>query len=504
MTTGLQDKASSGIAGLDYILGGGLPRNRIYLVKGEPGVGKTTLALQFLLTGAEQGEVALYITLSETQLELEGVAKSHGWSLDKLKLFELKPPEPSREGADYTMYHPSEVELGQAIKTLLEEVDRVNPARVVFDSLSEIRLLAQQQLRYRRQILALKQHFIGKACTILLLDDHNATSENQVDSLAHGVILLERVSPVYGGSRRRLEVAKLRGVRVFDGYHDFNIETGGIRVFPRLQAAGNSATFQRGVLKSGVDALDRLLGGGIDLGTATLVIGPAGTGKSALATQYARAAAAAGQRAVIYTFDESVATLRARAKALGTPIDDEIASGAIKVQQIDPAEMSPGQFADEVRTSVEREDVRVAILDSLTGYLNAMPEERFLLNQMHELLTFLGQHGVVTILVATQHGLIGTAMVTPVDISYLADSVILLRYFEASGRVRNAISVVKKRSGLHERTIREFALSSTGIQIGEPLDNFHGILSGIPTYTGGAEPLLSPELRLQAQPPQGQ
>ncbi len=480
----------TGITGLDDVLAGGLPRNRIYLIKGQPGSGKTTLALEFLLNGAEQGEVGLYITLSETQEELRAVAASHDWSLDKLALFELKARDATRELADYTMYHPAEVELGEAMETLLAEADRLKPSRIVFDSLSEIRLLAQQPLRYRREILSLKQHFAGKNCTVLLLDDHSSGTEHHLESLAHGVIALERKSPVYGSSRRRLEVAKLRGVKYRDGFHDFAIERGGIRLFPRLVAAGNQREFVRGALESGVSSFDELLGGGLDRGTGTLLIGPAGSGKSALAAQYAVAAANAGEKAVIYAFDESVDTAFARAAALGMPLEQHAAAGLVNVQQVDPAEMSPGQFMDAVRESVERDGARVIVIDSLTGYLNAMPEEQFLLAQMHELLTYLGQHGVVTLLVATQHGLIGTGMASPIDISYLADTVILLRYFEAGGRVRNAISVVKKRSGRHERTIREFALNEQGVQIGAPLHEFHGVLTGVPTYTGRADPLL--------------
>jgi circadian clock protein KaiC len=477
------DRADTAIEGLDDILRGGLPRDRVYLLKGNPGTGKTTLALQFLLAGAAKGEPVLYITLSETRDELRETAASHGWSLDALSVFELQRAE-SPVG-QYTMYHPSEVELGRSMETLLAEVRRVKPARVVFDSLSEMRLLAQEPLRYRRQILDLKHHFAGSQCTVLLLDDHSGEIDNHLESLAHGVIALERHSPVYGETRRRLEVVKLRAVQFRAGFHDFTIERGGLRVYPRLVAAEHHPGYEPGRLRTGVVALDDLLGGGLDYGSGTLMLGPAGCGKSAIATQCAVAAANSGERAVIYTFDESVTTLLTRADSLGIPAREHVKAGRIQVQQIDPAEMSPGQFGHAVRCAVEQERARVVIIDSLTGYLNSMPEERFLLNQLHELLSFLGQHGVVTLLVATQHGLIGTAMAAPVDVSYLADGVILLRYFESGGRIRNAISVVKKRGGAHERTLREFALSTKGgIEIGPPLKDFHGILTGVPDYTG--------------------
>ncbi len=473
--------ADTAIEGLDDILRGGLPRDRIYLVKGQPGTGKTTLALQFLLAGAAKGERVLYITLSETGEELGGVAASHGWSLGDLTLFELKHAEPAQ--AQYTMYHPSEIELGRSMETLLAEVRRVKPTRVVFDSLSEIRLLAQQPLRYRRQILDLKHYFAGSQCTVLLLDDHSGEMDNHLESLAHGVISLERHSPIYGSTRRRLEVVKLRGVKYPGGFHDFTIERGGLHVFPRLVAAEYQPGFERGRLLTGVTELDEMLGGGLDYGTGTLILGPAGSGKSALATQCAVAAAQAGGSAAIYTFDESLGTLFARSDSLGLPVREFEKSGRIHVQQIDPAEMSPGEFGRTVRRAAEQ-GARVIVIDSLTGYLNSMPEERFLLNQLHELLSFLGQHGVVTLLVATQHGLIGSGMVTPVDVSYLADGVILLRYFEAGGSVRNAISVLKKRGGKHERTLREFMLGAGGPRIGPPLKDFHGILTGVPDYVG--------------------
>jgi circadian clock protein KaiC len=490
MTDAMKSLAQSGIEGLDDVLQGGLPRGGMYLVKGNPGVGKTTLALQFVLAGQAAGETGLYITLSETQDELRAVAASHGWSLDGIALLELNAKVGIPLEGEYTMYHPSEVELREAMSTLLEGVDRVGPTRVVFDSLSEIRLLAGDALRYRRQVLALKRHFAGKNCTVLLLDDHSGDADHHLESLAHGVVSLERHSPVYGGARRRLEIVKLRGVQFRDGYHDYTIERGGIRVYPRLVAAEHRSPVATRYQASGLAALDELTGGGLNCGTATLVMGPAGSGKSVLSTTYAIAAAQAGHNAIIFTFDEAAGTAITRAEALGLPVKPLIDAGTLRIVQVDPVEMSPGQFAHGLRAAVERDHALVVVIDSLTGYLNSMPEEQFLVNQLHELLAFLGNRMVVTLLVATQHGLIGTAMNSPVDVSYLADTVILLRYFEAAGSVRNAISVVKRRTGPHERTLREFRVGVGGVHIGAPLREFHGVLSGTPTYVGASRPLF--------------
>ncbi len=483
--TEVEDIAPTGIEGLDDVLRGGLPRNRTYLVKGSPGVGKTTLSLQFLLAGAARGERGLYITLSETADELRVVARSHGWSLDELSIFELKPFELSRDAeAPYSMFHPAEVELGEVMQVLLAEVDRVQPTRIVFDSLSEIRLLAQEPLRYRRQILALKQHLVGRRCTVLLLDDYSAEHDAHLESLAHGVISLERHVPVIGAARRRLQIAKLRGVNFRDGYHDFRVITGGLTVYQRLVASEHQLNFEPALVKSGIAELDILLGGGLTRGSATLLIGPAGTGKSALASQFSCEFAKAGGKVAIYTFDESEATLLARADSLGMGLREHCAAGLVHTRQVDPAELSPGEFAYNLRLAVERDGVRMLVIDSLSGYLNAMPGEQFLLMQLHELLSFTGQHGVTTLLISTQHGLIGPSMTNPVDISYLADAVVLLRYFEAFGRVRNALSVLKKRTGPHERTIREFSMGSHGITIGPPLSGFQGVLTGVPTFAG--------------------
>jgi circadian clock protein KaiC len=480
---------ATGVAGLDDVLGGGFTPNRLYLIEGDPGSGKTTLALRYLLEGARHGEKGLYVTLSETREELEGVALSHGWSLNSFTVCELIPSEENlRPDTQPRMFHPSEVELGETTTAVLAEVEKTKPSRVVFDSLSEMRLLAQNPLRYRRQILALKQFFRGRNCTVLFLDDRTSEANDlQLHSLAHGVISLEHLSPEYGAERRRLRVIKMRGKPFRGGYHDFVIRRGGLEVFPRLTAAAHPGSTPTGQLASGLSALDALLNGGLDRGTSALVMGPAGSGKSTIATQYALAATRRGERAALFTFDETLDTLLKRSAGLGINLKEAIDAGRALVQQVDPAELSPGEFTFLVRRAVQDDGARVVVIDSLNGYINAMPEERFLTIQLHELLTFLNQQGVNTLLVVAQHGLIGSGMQAPIDASYLADTVVVLRYFEAEGEIRRAISVIKKRSGPHESTLREFRMSSAGIWVGEPLAGFHGILSGIPTPTNGGQ-----------------
>jgi circadian clock protein KaiC len=484
-------RASTGIEGLDDILGGGFPVNRMYLVEGDPGAGKTTMALQFLLAGARAGETGVYATLSETEEELRDVARAHGWSLDGITICELQTAEESlKADSQYTLFHPSEVELSETTRVVLDTVERVKPSRVIFDSLSEMRLLARDSLRYRRQILALKHYFTGRNCTVLLLDyGGQTTGDFQLQSLTHGVLTLEALTPGYGGQRRQLRVQKVRGIPYRDGYHNYTIETGGLRVYPRLVAGDHAAVVSSGAISSGVPELDAMLGGGLDQGTSVMLLGPAGVGKSTLAAQYVSSATGQGHRAAVYTFDESPGTWTDRVERLGLDLRRRIDDGRVRLRQVDPAEMTPGEFAHDVRQAVE-EGVRVVVIDSLNGYLHAMPEERFLVLHLHELLAYLSQRGVLTLLVMAQSGLLGETVTSPVDLSYLADTVVLLRYFEAFGEVRKAISLVKRRTGAHESTVRELRFSSEGLRVGDALKDFQGVLTGRLEYLGRAEPLL--------------
>lgn len=487
-------RVTTGSVGLDSILQGGLDANRVYLYEGRPGTGKTTLALQFLLEGVRRGEKALYVTLSESEPELRLVARRHGWSLDGVTIFELVPPERSLDPEqEVTILHPAEVELSETTQLIFDYVNELNPSRVVFDSLSELRLLALNPLRYRRQVLALKHFFTNRQCTTVLLDDLSSKDTDlQLHSIAHGVVLLEQLALDYGAERRRLRVEKMRGIAFRGGYHDFTIQKGGLAIYPRLVAAEHHAGFSEEFTPSGNAGLDALLGGGIERGTNTLFIGAAGVGKSSLALTYAVAAAKRGERAAFFAFDEGYGTISARCKNIDLAVEPQIEAGNLRIQQIDPAEMSPGEFSNLVRQSVEKWGARMIIIDSLNGYMNAMPDERFLVLQMHELLSYLSQMGVVTIIVLAQHGIVGP-MQTPVDLSYLSDAVLMLRYFEAGGEVRRALSVVKKRSGRHENTIREFQITSKGIIVGAPLRDFSGVLSGTPEYTGTMKPLMKSE-----------
>ena len=484
-------RAQTGIPGLDDVLGGGLPRNLLYVVQGSPGAGKTTIGLQFLIAGREAGERGLYVSLSETGEELRAAARSHGWSLDGIDIHEVLPPENVSAEAENTLFHPAEIELSETTGAIIREIERVGPTRLVIDSLSEIRLLAQSPLRYRRQILSLKQFLSGRRCTYFFLDEAgNEEGDLHLQTISHGVLRLEQLAPLYGAERRRLRILKLRGLQFRGGYHDFKIETGGIAVFPRLIAAEHLQPSTGGTMASGVAPLDSLLGGGVDRGTTTLIMGPAGTGKSVITSQYASAAAARGEHVMMITFDEGPGTLLRRTEALGIPFQKFVENGTIRIRQIDPAELSPGEFTHMVRRAVDQDGARLVVIDSLSGYFNAMPEERLLTVQLHELFTFLRQKSVVVLLTLPQHGFLGPTVGAPIEVSYLADTVLLLRYFEADGEIRKAISVIKKRSGVHEPFIRELAMDSSGLRVGPPLRGFQGVLSGTPTYAGDALTLM--------------
>ncbi|UDF32379.1 UNVERIFIED_ORG: AAA family ATPase (plasmid) [Roseateles sp. XES5] len=492
MGSSVAERAKTGVDGLDDILSGGLTRRHVFLLEGSPGTGKTTIALQFLQEGASRGEKCLYITLSETEDELRDSALSHGMTIDdNIEIFELVPSE-SLLNADQqqSLLYSSDLELGETTKMIFETFERLGPSRVVLDSLSEIRLLAQSSLRYRRQILALKHFFSRTGATVLLLDDMTSdVLDKTVHSVVHGVIHLEQLAPSYGSERRRLRIVKYRGQAFRGGYHDFTIRTGGVVVFPRLRAVEHKTEFERFPLTSGITELDALLGGGIERGSSTLLIGPAGTGKSLFALQFVDAAVKRGEKAALFIFDEELSLLTGRTKALGFDLQAYQRDGLIHIEQLDAAELSPGEFAQRVRDRVASFDAKTVVIDSINGYQASMPEENALILHMHELLQYLNRQGANTFVTVAQHGLVGD-MKSPVDVTYLADTVVLLRYFEALGKVRRAISVIKKRTGKHEDTIREFKIGQGGLSLGEPLTGFQGVLRGVPTFVGETQPLL--------------
>lgn len=479
-----QKRCLTGVEGLDDVLDGGLPANRLYLIQGNPGVGKTTLGLQFLLEGVRGGENSLYITLSETRDELEQVADSHGWDISKLDVFELSSLNAELQGeVESTFFNPSEIELNRTTKALLDRVTETSPSRIIFDSLSEMRMLAETPLRYRRQMLELKQFFAGRKVTVCFLDDRSSSSKDlQIESIAHGVITLTRSLPEYGIARRQLIVEKLRGSQFREGYHDLVIKRGGLQIFPRLVAASELRTsFEPGACSSAVDGLDALLGGGLDRGTSNMFMGPPGTGKSTLTLKFAHVAAERGEKSFLFIFDETIRTMVARAFKVGIDLQPHIDSGCIRIERIDPAEISPGEMAYRIRRAVMEDEIRMVVIDSINGYMNAMPAENYLNLQLHELLAFLNDNGVLTIMVLAQNGVVGV-LHSAVDLTYLADTVVLFRYFETRGSVRQAISVIKKRSGDHERTIREIKVGRTGIIVGKPLTDLHGVLTGTPSF----------------------
>jgi circadian clock protein KaiC len=481
----------SGVPGLDGILMGGYSAQRAHLVEGRPGSGKTTLGLQFLLDGMRRGERCLYITLSESKRELVSVAERHGWSLAGLDIYELVPPELSLDPKQQqSLVYASDLELGETVQMALTEIARVKPDRVVFDSLSEIRLLSQGSLRYRRQVLALKSFFLLNNVTVLMLDDLTSEQDDlNLHSISHAVIRLEQLAPVYGAERRRLRVIKMRGTNFRGGFHDMVIRRGGLQVFPRLVAAEHHRDFEHEPVPSGVAELDKLLGGGLDRGTSTLIIGPSGAGKSSMALGYVRATLERGERVLMLSFDETKRTLLQRAAGIGVDLAAYLEAGLLSIHQIDPSNVSPGELSERIRESVEQDDAKLVLIDSVTGYLNAMAEEHFVVLQMHEILTYLNQQGVVTVMILAQHGMVGQ-MASPVDLTYLSDSVVLLRFFEAEGRIRRAVSVLKKRTGTHEDTIREFGIDKQGLRVGGTLKEFRGVLTGVPTFEGERSSLL--------------
>lgn len=476
------DKAKFGIAGLDDITDGGLTRGRLFLLEGSPGSGKTTVATQFVIAGVAEGEACLYITLSETEDELRMGAASHGWDLEGIDIFELLPPEELLdEQQQQSLLYSSDLELGETTRRIFEAYQRAKPQRVVIDSLSEIMLLAQSPLRYRRQILALKHYFSRNGVTVLMLDDLTAEmNDRTMHSIAHGVIHLDELAPDYGSERRRMRVMKYRGQKYRGGFHDFIIESGGARVFPRLVSSEHRTVFDRSPVTTDSPELDALLGGGVARGSSVLVLGPAGTGKSLLTLTFIKTAVARGERAAMFIFDEELGLLFERALGLGIDLQSMVDDGKLVVEQVDAAELSPGEFSERVRRCVETYDARTVVIDSINGYQAAMPQEQALILHMHELLQYLNRQGATTFLTVAQHGLVGD-MKAPVDVTYLADTVVLLRYFEAMGTVRRAMSVIKKRTGAHETTIREYLIDSRGITLGAPLTGFHGVLRGVPT-----------------------
>jgi circadian clock protein KaiC len=484
----IDERAPTGIAGLDEVLRGGLPKHQMYFIQGDPGAGKTTLSFQFLLEGVRRGEKALYVTLSASKRDLERVARSHGWDISGIDIYE----QFQMASTDTTIFRPAEIELAKTVRSILDVIDERHPDRVVIDSLGEIRLLSESSLRYRKQLLTLKEFFRDRSITALVLDDRTvAARDSEVQGLAEGVIALGVTAPTYGNTRRTLEVVKMRGVSFRGGYHDFIIDKGGLVVFPRLSAGQHVVSREAGVIQSGIAEIDSLVGGGLERGSTTMVMGPAGVGKSSLAMQFASSAASAGERVVFFIFEEHRTVFLKRAESLGFDLAKFIEDGRIVVHQIDPAEMSAGEFAYLVRTAVEKEEGSIIVIDSLNGYLNAMPEEHFLTLHLHELLSYLTDAAVTTILIVSQHGALGQVS-SPVDVSYLADAVILLRYYETRGSFRRAISMLKKRTSIHEQTVRDYQLTSNGVRVGAVLEDFRGILAGMQSTE---TPLPQPKTR---------
>jgi circadian clock protein KaiC len=487
------DVTPTGIEGLDKLLLGGLPRHHMYLLQGEAGTGKTTVGMQFLIEGVRAGETSLFIALAETRQDLLEVAASHGWSLEGIDIYEVTTAEAAeRLSGTQTIFPTSEVELSEVTDEIIKKLQETRPQRVLFDAVSELRLLADSPVRYRRQILALRDAIAQIQATALLTDTAVKDEEDRVlDSLVHGIIRLERWAPDYGAARRRLEITKLRGTRYQEGWHDMAITTGGVEVYPRPRRVGQAEHADWRQLASGVPALDSLTGGGLEMGTAALIVGSSGTGKSSLASLYVHAALDNGLKGAVFVFDERPETLYKRSEDIGLPLRPFVAGGQLTLHAVETGTTSPGQFADTVRGLVEEQGIRIILLDSLTGYLRAMPEETLLVQQMHDLLNYLSQKGVLSLLVVTHHGLIGERMQQDLDLSYISDTVVLLRHFEAGGALRKALSVVKKRHGWHEKTIRELTIRAGGIEVGEPLHGFRGVLTGNPEFRGEKDDLMN-------------
>ncbi|HEX8694922.1 MAG TPA: ATPase domain-containing protein [Longimicrobium sp.] len=474
-------KIPTGVDGLDRILEGGLPKREIYLVQGEPGTGKTTFGLQFLLAGRDLGETGLFITLTQREADLQDTAASHGWSLEGLHVHQLKGPGTAQgRMEDQALFPTGDVELTEVMGEVLEVFERVRPGRVVFDAIAELRLLANDPTRFQQQIFALRELFATSGATVVFLDTQpQSRGTREMEHIAHGVILLEHTLTRFGNAQRRLRVLKMRGMGYGEGLHDCRIQPGGFVVFPRL-LPGEESTHEGKLLESGVEMLDNLVGGGLAEGTSCLFVGPSGAGKSSVATLYACAAAERGERSAAFLFEERPETFIRRSESLGMPVRSHLDSGMMLIRPINTAELSPGEFAERVRQQVQERGVRVVTIDSLTGYISAMPDEQMLLTQMHDLLHYLSGQGVLTILVVAQHGIVGSTLAGPIDVSYLADAVLLFRHFEANGEIRRAVSVFKKRYGDHEKMIRELLITGGGIQVGEPLRGFRGLLTGNP------------------------
>lgn len=479
----------TGVPGLDDILRGGLPRGHLYLVEGDAGAGKTTLGLQFLLEGKRRGEKTLWLSLSETEAQLRGTSDSHGWDLAGIEIRNLTQSGDGVPDSQYSFFSPADIELNDITKAVMEVIEQVNPSRVVFDPFSDVKLLARDPLRYRRQVLQLREFFVRRKNTVLLIQERTseATSRDpSAEGVVQGIFALYQSSPDFGRQRRRLRVHKLRGVDFREGFHDVAIQTGGMRVYPRLVAAEHAEPPNREEVSTGLPGLDAMMGGGLDRGASLLILGPAGVGKSTLGSQFAVTAVGRGEKAAIYLFDETERAFVARGEGLRMGVEKLMKEGSLQVCQVDPAEFTPGEFAHDVRRAVEEGGVKLVVIDSLNGYLNGMPDERHLSMHLHELLTYLSYRNVVTVLTMSQHGFMGESIHTPIDVSYLADAALLLRYFEAGGAVRRAASVMKRRCGPHEVHIREMTVAPSGVRIGQVLTEFRGVLTGQPDYTGGS------------------